>query len=168
MIMDVLSLSGCLCSSRIPVNYDTPDVINRAIDAAGLDCIRYVSLPAAVLKEASGEVIREVREVNFGQKMTNACLFEAVKEEGRSFGLADFKLADLLVYLLYLGTTRDRPAPYRLAILFYDLEGELWSADLNRYEFGSGVKSILHFRQTHPGRFWTEEMNFLGASGYSG
>ena len=64
----------------IPVNYDDPEAIAKAIKENKFD-EKYVGLtPAEIPLVGTGQVVREVHEVHFGRVMYNRDLLSAFKQ----------------------------------------------------------------------------------------
>lgn len=111
----------------VPVNYDEPEAIAKAIEAAKFDW-KYVGLePAEIPLVGTGQVVQEVHEVHFGRVMYNRDLPEALKKSGRELGFkGGYKFADPLTALRLACANPVLQRKHPLAILFTDDGGQLW------------------------------------------
>lgn len=83
----------------ILVNYDEPEAIAKAIEAAKFDWKYVVLAPAEIPLVGAGQVEREVREAHFGRVMYNRDLPNALKERGEELGYkGGFKFIGLREY----------------------------------------------------------------------
>ncbi len=142
----------------IPVDYGEPNAIAKAIDEGKFEW-KYVGLaPESIPLVGAGKVNREVHEVPFDKIMYNCDLPNALKERGKELGYANgFKFADPLTALRYAATLPDRQRKYPLAILFTDVNGQLWYLYLHVNVTERG----LNVSQDSPDNYWGGHVRFL-------
>ena len=143
---------------RVPVNYDEPNAIAKAIEEAGLDS-KSLGIPLADIPlVGSGQAVREVREAHFGRVMYNRDLPNALKDRGESLGFrGGFGFNDPLTALRFACANRDRQRKYPLAILFTDSKGQLCYLYLRE---SAGERGLYVYRD-YPGSRWNARVRFL-------
>ena len=111
----------------VPVDYDEPEAIAKAIEAASFDWKHIGLAPEEMPLLGSGKIVQEVREAHFGRVMYNRDLPNALKQRGEELGhKGGFKFADPLTALRLACANPDRQRKHPLVILFTDKNGQLW------------------------------------------
>ncbi|MFA6454295.1 MAG: hypothetical protein WCV70_00325 [Patescibacteria group bacterium] len=142
----------------IPVDYDEPEAIAKAIEMNKFDW-KYVGLsPAEIPLVGTGRAIWDVHEVPFGRMMYNSDLPNALKQRGEELGYkGGFKFVDPLTALRFAWTKPDRQKKHQLAISFIDKGGRSWSLCLSE----NNGERHLYVYQFNPGDSWDEHVRFL-------
>lgn len=142
----------------ISVNYDEPEAIAKAIEAAKFDWKHVGLSPAKIPLIGSGQTIREVREVHLGKTTHNYDLPNVFKEWGEELGFRDgFKFADPLTALCFARNLPDRQRKYPLVTPFVDNKGQAWYL----YLYGDDGKRYLRVCRDSPNNFWGADIRFL-------
>ena len=142
----------------VPVDYDEPEAIAKAIEAASFDWKHIGLAPREIPLVGTGQVMQEVHEVHFGRVMYNRDLPNALKERGEELGYkGGFKFADPLITLRLACANPDRQRKYPLVILFTDKNGRLWDLCLGE---GSDERCLYVDRVSHDGN-WNDNVRFL-------
>lgn len=149
------AFTGRFC---IPVNYDEPDAIAKAIDDNAFgDKYVYVE-PANIPLGGTGETVEQVHEVHFGKIMYNRDLPAALKARGVELGFPlGFKFANPLTALRYAKKFPEKQLEQPRGILFYDKSGRLCCLYLD--EDGGG--RVLDVGRGSPGGIWRGSVRFL-------
>lgn len=142
----------------IPVNYDDPNAIAKAIDENSFS-YKYVNVePANIPLGGKGETVEQVHEVHFGKIMYNRDLPAALKARGIELGFPlGFKFANPLTSLRYAKKFPEKQLEQPRGILFYNTTALLCSLCLSGYD---GERGLDVYRY-HPGVRWDEDVRFL-------